>query len=410
MVLALAAGGLAIVLAAFLVVLILFYPFFFKLWEKIYGLSDLADQLFFAPTEDGWHIALHFHRPNYPRPGAYPVVVVHGIAANKYTVDMDRGHSLAYFLKQNGFPVFAISLRGCGKSHHNSKYGYKDYNFDDMVEKDIPAIIDRVKELTGAPKVNWVGHSMGAMIMYGFQARELEGHKDIAAMVALGSPGRLTHAKTSLWGAVSKHPGLTRALDAKWSAQLVSPFAARIATPVEDIIFNREIVSGVTIRRLMKNGVENIPPALMEQFVRWINDGHTMSVDGGFDYSANYDRIKTPALFIAGARDHIAPAESVRYVYKRHGGEHKDYKLMGKEAGKPYDYCHTGLVLADRANIDVFPEVLEWLLKYGREKKRRGFWGRIFRRWDNRFGKKKKESPVSRARKPGSTPGDVISA
>ena len=144
MVLAVVTGSAALVIASILVVLVVFYPFFFYLWEKIYGLEDIADQVFHAHTDDGWNIAMHFHRPRYPRPGAYPVILCHGIAVNKFGVDMDRGHSLAYFLKQNGYPVFVLSLRGVGKSYHSYKGGYRDFGFDDFVKFDAPAVVARV--------------------------------------------------------------------------------------------------------------------------------------------------------------------------------------------------------------------------------------------------------------------------
>ncbi len=91
-----------ILISFVLLLMVLFYPFFLGIWDRLYGAEDISDQLFYAHTKDGWNVAMHYHRPDYPLPGALPVILSHGIAVNKFGVDLDRAHSLAYFLKQNG--------------------------------------------------------------------------------------------------------------------------------------------------------------------------------------------------------------------------------------------------------------------------------------------------------------------
>ena len=406
---ALAAGSAAILFAALLLLLVLFYPFFLQIWEWLYGVEDLADQIFHAHTEDGWNIAMHFHRPPYPLPGAYPVILSHGIANNKYGVDLDRGHSLAYYLKQNGFPVFVISLRGVGKSYHSSRYRYRDFTFDDIVENDVPAVIRKVRELTGAPKISWVGHSMGAMIAYGFLGRKLPGHEDIATLVSLGGPGKLDHARSTMWGLASRYPGLGQLLDLRWGAQVVSPLTGRVVTPIEELVYNKEVVNTMTIRRLMKNGVENIAPGLQQQFAEWIQSGQELTRDGVHDYRRGFQEIKLPVLFMAGARDHIAPVEALRFAYENTASKIKELHILGREEGVPYDYCHTGLVLGDRAILDVYPRVYEWLMLYGRTKSRKGLWGRITARL--RRGRSRRPGRGRRRQfRDENLPSDVISA
>lgn len=378
--LAVVMGGAAVLIAAGLVLMVLLYPIFLWIWDRVYGAEDIADQVFYAHTEDGWNIAMHFHRPSHPRPGAFPVILSHGIAANKYSVDMDRAHSLAYYLKRNGFPVFVISLRGVGSSYHQSKTRYKDFNFDDIVQYDVPATIATVRRLTGAPKVNWIGHSMGGMIMYGFQGRRLPGHQDVASFIALGSPGRIDHTRRSLWGAVTKFPWMNELIDFRFGAQIVSPLTGRFTTPIEELIFSKDNVSTTTIRKMMKNGVENISYGLAHQFIDWMRTGRETTVDGAFNYREGLRNIETPTLFVAGARDHVAIPESVRFAYERAAAKNKEYVELGHEQGLPVDYCHTGLVLGERALEDVYPRCLDWLERYGMEGKRRRWFGKGLRK------------------------------
>ncbi len=387
--LAVVTGSVAILAAGVLIVLVVFYPLFSFLWDRLYGLEDIADQVFHAHTDDGWNIAMHFHRPRYPKPGAYPVILSHGIAVNKFGVDMDRAHSLAYFLKQNGYPVFVLSLRGVGKSYHSSRYGYRDFCFDDIVENDVPAVIQKVKQLTGTPRVNWIGHSMGAMIAYGFLGRQLPGHESISTLTSLGGPGRIDHARTTIWGALSKYPWLSQMLDLKFGAQVVSPITGRFITPIEELVYNKEVVNSATIRRMMKNGVENIAPGLALQFIDWIKSGNEFTKDGSYNYRDSFPKITLPALFIAGARDHIASRDVVKFAFDKTASKAKEFHVMGREEGIPVDYCHTGLVLGDRAVLDVFPIILDWLNTYGCEVKKIYFWKVIYNKFKNRRRQKK---------------------
>ena len=61
-ILALVVGGAAVVVAGLVLLIVLFYPLFLVIWDKLYGAEDISDQLFYAHTEDGWNIAMHFHR------------------------------------------------------------------------------------------------------------------------------------------------------------------------------------------------------------------------------------------------------------------------------------------------------------------------------------------------------------
>jgi pimeloyl-ACP methyl ester carboxylesterase len=406
-------GGVAILAAAVLLLMALFYPLFLSLWDRIYGAEDIADQVFYAHTEDGWNISMHFHRPENPKPGAYPVIVAHGIAANKYSVDMDRAHSIAYFLKQHGYPVFVINLRGVGKSYHQSRTRFRDFSFDNIVEQDVPAVIRTVRRLTGAPRVNWIGHSMGGMIMYGFLGRRLPGSEDVASFVALGSPGRIDHARRTLWGMITRYPWMNDILDFRFGAQVISPLSGRFGTPVEELIFSKENMSSLTIRRMMKNGVENISRGLARQFIQWIRTGSELSMDGSFNYREGLQNITAPTLFISGSRDHIAIPESVRYAYERAASPHKRYVELGRELGLPADYCHLGLSLGDRAVQEVFPLALEWLDEHGREHRKRGALAKFLRKLQKLQKKRDEKKHKGRRFRPSrdiNRPSDVIQA
>ena len=97
-----------------------------KLWSRIYKVEDCAEQRFNVTTKDDWNLRVHLHKAQTKAANKYPVVLCHGLAANKYSVDLDADHSVACYLKEKGYTVFAVNLRGVGGSFHTSgqkKYG-----------------------------------------------------------------------------------------------------------------------------------------------------------------------------------------------------------------------------------------------------------------------------------------------
>jgi len=148
-------------------------------------LTTAEDALEWAQTDDGWALSLHRYLP----PGvarAYPVILCHGLGANRFNLDFDAEYSLARFLRARGFEVFVLELRGCGRSHWTGGGRPPAWNFDDFVHHDLPAAIARVRELSGAAQVDWVGHSQGGMVMYAALSGAVG--PAVHAFVAIGSP------------------------------------------------------------------------------------------------------------------------------------------------------------------------------------------------------------------------------
>ena len=356
-----------------LLLLLFLFPFlsllFAEVYEQFYQLEDISDAQFYAVTQDKWNIAMHFHNPSKLRKDSYPVILSHGIASNKYCLDLNRNLSLAYFLKQAGYRVFVLSLRGVGKSYHNSPRAYKGFSFDDIVKYDVPAVIQRARELTGASKVSWVGHSMGAMIMQAFLGRYPAGSQDIASFVSLGGPGRLDHIRYAWWGKFSRYYYLKCFFILRSGARLLAPLLSRIHTPFHNIVYSKKNMDERTVKDLLRNSVENIEKGLHSQFREWIYQARELSLDGSFNYRQGFKRIRLPSLFIAGLSDKIAIPESVRFVWKKISSHKKKFVILSKKNGFSMDYCHLGLVLGKEAPREVFPMVLECLEQHARKKK-----------------------------------------
>src|SRR5262249_41046929 len=136
---------------------------------------------------DGWNLALYRHQPSR-RSHHAPVVLCHGMASNRWSMDGPGRVSLARYLVRHGYDVWIIELRGAGRSTRPTWWNRKRYNwrFEDYVYHDAPAALRTVLHETRANHVHWVGHSMGGMIAY---ALLMSPARDkIASAVTLAAP------------------------------------------------------------------------------------------------------------------------------------------------------------------------------------------------------------------------------
>src|SRR5438876_406455 len=86
---------------------------------RYFFLPRYPDEIHSARPGAGWRIALVRYRPT-PGPEATlppapePLLLVHGIAANRYNFDLTDESSLARFLAASGYDVWLVELRGRG--------------------------------------------------------------------------------------------------------------------------------------------------------------------------------------------------------------------------------------------------------------------------------------------------------
>lgn len=142
------------------------------------------DELYRVPTADGASIALGRYRPRGERRFSEPVLLCHGMGANRYSFDFDERYSLARHLARKGFESWVVELRGRGLAGPLA-----EATFDDQAEHDVGAALRAVLS-TGAPAVSWVGHSKGGLALFAHLVRNPSA--PVRAAVAIGSPFRFT--------------------------------------------------------------------------------------------------------------------------------------------------------------------------------------------------------------------------
>ena len=330
-----------------------------RFWSKRLTVSRPYDEVHYATTGDGARVALHRYRGEVStdRP---PVVLCHGIAANRYNLDLDDEHSLARYLHAQGRDVWLLELRGHGDSVPPAG-GIQ--GFDPFVRHDVPTGLSAVGRATGAREVDWVGYSMGGLVLYahlGTSERD-DAVPAIRRLVTIGSPV-LTRPGHSA-GILTFVGRFLRGLP---FAPLRGPsrFFAFAGAALQRLAGGVLGVPGSTaplqVRRSMMNIVQNIAQRLQAQFSDWMARGAFDAADGSVDYAARMGDIRVPALVVGGRHDRLAPPGTVQAACDLLGSPQKRLLLMGREDGHRCDYGHIDLAFGRHAPQELYPAVADW--------------------------------------------------
>uniref|UniRef100_A0A0N4ZPD0 Abhydro_lipase domain-containing protein n=1 Tax=Parastrongyloides trichosuri TaxID=131310 RepID=A0A0N4ZPD0_PARTI len=108
--------------------------------------------------------------------------------------------SLGFLLADAGFDVWMGNMRGnsFSKRHINKNLPlnqYWDFTWDQMAEYDLPAMINKVLNVTGGKKVSYIGHSQGTLTMFTKLNEDPKFGKKIEKFYALAPVGKMEHVK-----------------------------------------------------------------------------------------------------------------------------------------------------------------------------------------------------------------------
>lgn len=326
-------------------------------------------------TKDNWKIGLEKFEP-YPgiSPKKLPVIVCHGLMGTGEYFKQNEEDSFVYQLRKEGYFVYVLHLRGRklegknsnGKDDETTYPGYwfgktyNDYSFDDYMDKDVDAAISYVLKDTRAEKVNWIGHSMGGMVIYA-RAGSL-GESRIANLVTLGSPFSFPFRPKKL----SYLGFLQPILNFNPTVPVGSLASFSSYTPFEyyyimSLYYYPENIDKEQIRRLTRLGANNESPKVFRQFANGMGKWNFESSSGKEKYTFNLSNIQFPTLLVAGRRDMLGSPYIIRHVYESLGSKDKTMMVIGRTEGHTEDYGHTDLVVGKGIAKDVVPGVLSWL-------------------------------------------------
>jgi pimeloyl-ACP methyl ester carboxylesterase len=329
----------------------------------------------YAYTRDGWRLGVRHYRPAHPDPGKLPVILCHGLGLNATFWTITDNHLPAQ-LTQRGYEVYVFDIRASGENARLGKCdrvnqwlretpfrekGESSWNVDDLVRYDVPAILDYVEKETGQSRVNWVGHSLGGMMMFPFLELSTEPER-IANFVGLGST--IIQSTTPQRDMLHANFGIRSLLHVASAGRLGRPltyFRMPGLEMIDQFYYTTENVDRRTISRFYGYTLEDPGPGALRQFAPYLRNGHLLSADGRIDYSARLGEITVPALMVAGARDLISDVPSTRKTFDSLGSADKTLVIFGKSNGHIADYGHCDLAWSRYAPKEIFPVMIEWL-------------------------------------------------
>jgi len=294
-----------------------------------------------------------------PRADLPPVVLVHGIAANHRNNDLHPDYSLARYLAGLGRDVWLPTLRS---GHPGILPGY-DVRFESMAKRDVPRAIAAVLERTGAEQIDYVGFSMGGMLIYAALDRGVP-HTRIRRLATVGSPAEV-RPRLPVPRVVRLVPRyLMPRVPFRFGARLVAFAVEWVETPFHSWVVNpRNVAKGITQQALV-DCIEDIPAGVLYDFAQWSSGDGVVRVDGE-PTLPKLARMDMPALFVAGSADSLAPPSEVKHAFDMWAREHpeveKRFVVLGRDYGSHEDYGHGDLALGVHVGVELFPLLARFL-------------------------------------------------
>ena len=331
-------------------------------WKAYYRVRDAQDEVHFATTSDGWRLAVSRFKA---APGApsrrLPVVLCPGVGANRHSFHLSAETSLARFLAARGFDCWVMELRGSGLSERPNPFldTHYGWSLDDHIQKDVPAAIDKVRAVTGAPQVHFVGHSMGGIVLY--LSLILLGGERFRSGVTIGSS--LDYCATgSDFDQLIKLKWLVSWLPAVPMGALASalaPLTGRFPNLADEFMYRAANTDRLLYRRLIANGYQAVSGPVFWQLETGFTQGGIRSADRSVAYSEKLGSVRTPVYVIAGGADRQCAISAAKRTFDALGSSDKRFSEYEGHA-------HFDLLIGRDAHRTIFPGIAEWIERLDR--------------------------------------------
>ena len=356
-----------------------------------------------VPTKDGIQLKMRRYTPAGGDVAKNPVILFHGVLANKHSLDFgdpenDRTlwerYSLAAYLSRGGddgmaFDVWVPELRG-RRSFHSFSCEYPDmpeppvWCVDDYIEKDVPAIIQKVQETyarerkekdSNSPvKVFWVGMSMGGMLAYAYGENK-RGSRNLMGVVTIGSPISFKHTGSFLIELASRILA-PRRISVTINLGKFLNNHKKIKNEFMENIVSKSTIDKDVMEEYITLGFDNdISSKVLSQFAVFFRHNNFCRYPrrpwaydildriplvkrriGPHSYTEELHAFETPLLALAGGKDREAPPQEVKYAVGHAGSRDITYREFP-------DYGHLDFHLGTRAREEVYSLIHRWLSK-----------------------------------------------
>ena len=259
-----------------------------------------------ARTSDAITLRLDRVRATGEAKGA--IVCLHAMMTDGRYFGARRPDSFVTMVAQAGYEVYVADFRGHGRSVP-PRAGADDWSFDDLVERDLPAIVMAAAKAAACStsELVLIGHSLGGLV----------------ATAALGTskitpPRALILPATAVWLLGPEGSMRRRAVMAAYRGVTA--------------LFGRAPI------RAVGAGTADEAATYVGQLTGWARSARWTSLRG-VDYLATLDSIATPVLPVAGVGDWMCTTEdAIGFARKIPGAS--AVRIVGKKQGDALDPDH----------------------------------------------------------------------
>lgn len=277
---------------------------------------------------------LHLKR-FYKKENGTPCFLLHGSIENSKIFYSKSGKGLATFLADHGYDVFIADLRGRGKSRPLIDASHTHDQRDAIISQ-LPAFINKIKEIKGNQPIHAMAHSWGGVLLYSYLARFDE--PLIQSLTFFATKRRID---------VININRLLR-IDLLWDF-------------MGSLLVKR---CGYLPAKEYKFGSDNEPAPFYKQVKKWALRGDWVDPVDGFDYGEVVkNKPLPPALHMTGSKDtHMGHPKDVKRLMQEVGPNPQDeFILLSRDNGFSEDYDHINILTHPNARKDHFPLVVKWL-------------------------------------------------
>ena len=330
---------------------------------------------FYIPVNDGWECHVnHYFRAGKITLKKIPVVLCHGIAVNSQLFCISGGDSMVEFITSFNYHVYSVDLRGVGRSiRGNDQADGIDFSFDELltdVEPIIKHLIKYHRQFNpDIRKIHWVGHSMGALLMFSFLSQNKRNHSYLKSFVSIGAPVEMKdigHPVLLDVAKLKKYVYNKKQINIRPLKRAFASLLTWLNTRYNHIFFNKYALANETVKEFLKQASDNVPPSLLKQFGSWILKREMKSMDGSFCYENMGRNIKVPVLLLSGSYDVFSPPHLILKTYSdiKLSKWKKKVVIFSRANGDSHDYCHASVIMGQEASKEIFPVILDWIKKF----------------------------------------------
>ena len=305
------------------------------------GAVETADEVIFAKTADECAVALSVHRATTKEKRRAPVLLCHGLGANRFAYDLDPSVSLPSHLATQGWDVYNLELRGHGRSqkrHRGKRWGWGTAEY---IEQDFPAAITAVLQHSGAEQVHAIGHSMGGIVLQGACAA---GEDRVRSGIVLASSTDYS-GTPSVFHKLKSWVGLTKLIPAVPLGpftRFFAPIALAFPNKIDAVNVHAPNVDKQLYRRLVGVTFHAISSPVLRALLKVMEPG-------GAPHSTD-----VPMLSVCGTEDpQCHPDAASRGV--------STTLVMGRDCPCVHGYGHFDLLMGLNVQTEVWPLLVGWL-------------------------------------------------